>query len=508
MKVKYLLFVAMLLTALQTQAALTLSNNTFSKPDCGGSLSNTWGCSTAPVVRVTGFDALLTSSFDGGFNMDGYVIDPHPELSLVEYGAGSYSGGYPAGTAAFAFDSATTFFYGGHGGAYDGAGPGGGFEGSNAGMADSIAHFTMPTLVKNADVTSIAGFNSATQLQPWTSVFKSGNNLTEVGGGNTITDIFYDSGDSKLCVTTGVQYDDSPPYSEDNLICYTTPSDLDTSAIEGFYQLKPTGETDMGAHVSTWISDVPTAWQTALGGNKLFGGGANFSIVSRLPSGPTLFGGTLDSLPSDPATDNDVIITRHMDFKNTTGQQMGSYLYDGIDDITNWYNIQYFNCDPDVAYQCGNGIADYLQIVGWENDFWNILSFGATGFILPGTKTYVVIGTLHGREDGIGYKITPPWRSQASGPSRVGEFDLNNYYWLFDIDDILAATNPYEIMPYERGELTFLDNLSDKDGDRAQISNAAFDLSTGRLAIVMKYMHGGSLPKASVFIFSNTAWSE
>ena len=191
---------------------------------------------------------------------------------------------------------------------------------------------------------------------------------------------------------------------------------------------------------------------------------------------------------------------------------MGAYLYPERPYVAgnSWYQHEYMNCNSQASpYNCGNSTTETNEIVAWINDWFNILSYGAQGFIMPGTDTYVVLGTMDAGEGGASYKGYPPWRgSRCTGPCRAIEDDQYNKYWLFDIKDILAAANPWEVFPYEHGYIPFLDQFQTRDGGRSRLVNAGFDLATGRLAIVMRNRYGGTEPKADILMFQSNAWME
>lgn len=428
-----------------------------------------------------------------------------PEYSTAIFSADA---GYQG---AFAFHpSGNSFFHGGSGGAYNDFST----IGLNAGGADSIAEFSIPELTLNADMNDRTGFQTAAQLQPWSSVFKDENNLVktdEAGGAHTITGLFFDRITGLLCAQVMQDYDVFP-YSQDNVLCYTDSDNLHSSPVNGYYSVRDvSNEQNPGAeaaHAATWMADIPIQWQTTLGGRILFGGGQNFSIVARLPAGMTLFAGTLDNLPNF----GHVPVNRWMDFWDLRGKQMGAYLFpDRVPLNSSWYQHEYMNCDRMLSsYDCAQEITESALVVPWNNNWQTILSFGVQGFIVPNTRTYVVIGTMEGGEFGASYKGNPDYRkTRCTGPCRVVEDDRYNKYWLFDINDMVdPLKQPWEVFPYEHGYIPFLDQMLTTDGKRSLMINAGFDLHTGQLAIVMKERHGNFSRGQDALIFSLQSWAE
>ena len=88
---------------------------------------------------------------------------------------------------------------------------------------------------------------------------------------------------------------------------------------------------------------------------------------------------------------------------------------------------------------------------GSASPVWSFLSNGVYGFIAPGTRTFVVVGSSGGIDSGIGYKITQDDGRLCGGYCSYAAADNYSYYWLFDLDEILAAGSPSEPRPYAYG---------------------------------------------------------
>ena len=473
---------------------------------------------TSDPNLVHNFNAELESAYQGFFTIGTQWVDTHPEIpALSEYNAvyNNADDGYGTGIdAALTFhENGTSFFISGQGGGYNN------FD-LNNGAQDSIIELSIPALIKPSDPNNRTGVQTATALQPWAAPFR--HNLTSNYGFHSILGMFYDDVTNKLCVQGVVDYD-SPPWTQDNMLCYRTPSDLANSAVDGFYQVQATTAEIAGtnaAHAATWMADIPSAWQATLGGRILWGGGKNASIFSRASAGPSLFAGTLDAIGTSGA----LTVTRHMDFWDQTGKVFGAHYFPNREtEPLPWYVHEMFNCDRDQsAYRCDAyddpaGEGQTANAIAWINDWFTIVTYAHQGFIIPGTRTYAVVGQMAGGEEGVVYKGNPPYlnngqdggSNHCGGPCRNVYTDVHNKYWLFDLDDITGAANPWEVFPYEHGYITFLDQFETIDGNRSIMRNATFDLQSGRLAVVMTGRGGAEpYPEADVVIFQNPAWSE
>lgn len=178
-------------------------------------------------------------------------------------------------------------------------------------------------------------------------------------------------------------------------------------------------ELEGGVHAGGYMSDVPDEWRDVLGGPLLTGWAANTSIISRHSVGPSLFTFDPDDLDGDATVDPTVDTNVHMNFP-----------YAGRRWIT-----------PDALDQNTTGASPR----------WNFLSTARFGFIAPGTSTFVVVGHTGGVESGIGYKITQDDGNLCGGYCAYEADDYSNAYWLFDVNEILAADDVHLPRPYASG---------------------------------------------------------
>ena len=175
----------------ETVSADTLCNNGTIEKMFVGSCRGVWSDGPVPTLTshlgtqpagtespgdpnlVYDFNAQLESAYQGFFGM-GNNTASHPELAGNTYSGVIYNDIFASAAGAFAFHPVHSdrFFYSGADGAWNGDG---GFTGVNAGRADSIAEFTIPTLINPSDVNNRSGANEASQIQPWASVFNPDN---------------------------------------------------------------------------------------------------------------------------------------------------------------------------------------------------------------------------------------------------------------------------------------------------------------------------------------------
>ena len=124
---------------------------------------------------------------------------------------------------------------------------------------------------------------------------------------------------------------------------------------------------------------------------------------------------------------------------------------------------------------------DSLGSEGGASPLWNILSDGFFGFFVPGTKTFAVIGSSGGIESGIGYKITQTNGNLCGGYCTFDPDDNYNYYWLYNVDDILSAEQVSDPRPYAFGKLSL---PFDDDGAHG-IIGATVDSASNTLYIAL-----------------------
>jgi len=209
-------------------------------------------------------------------------------------------------------------------------------------------------------------------------------------------------------------------------------TDLDGDGIRGMWD-SPNID---GSHYAGWISPIPSEYQSALRGTHLFGmsQGNLRSLNFRGSNGPSLF--TYDfNAPSS--------ITGASPPANGTPLDMNRFMDFGI------YGLSADQNAPGAI--------------------WTNISEAYYGFIIPGTRTYAVFGYSGGHKNGVNYGDAS-WLGVKSYYAN-DRTDYDNHYWLFDLDDILNASDPGSPRPYEHGSM---DTAWHEDGEPYRSPYAGF----------------------------------
>jgi len=115
------------------------------------------------------------------------------------------------------------------------------------------------------------------------------------------------------------------------------------------------------------------------------------------------------------------------------------------------FNVLEMNGDNSFS---GHTVHDADIVVG-QNDLWTTESQASYGMIVPGTRTYLSIGSSGGHRSGMGYKAQQDTGYECPGPCPYEADDYDNYYWLWDVNDLIAvkngSMNPHDVRPYDYG---------------------------------------------------------
>jgi hypothetical protein len=117
------------------------------------------------------------------------------------------------------------------------------------------------------------------------------------------------------------------------------------------------------------------------------------------------------------------------------------------------------------------------------NALWTHLSRATYGLVVPGTRTYLVLGSSGGHVSGVGYKITQDDGTLCGGYCSYAADDNYTYYWAYDVDDLIAVRQgtlaPHAARPYELGQLPV-------PFPTREIGGGAFDASSGTLYLTLQ----------------------
>ena len=218
-----------------------------------------------------------------------------------------------------------------------------------------------------------------------------------------------------LLVTSEIWYDASTT-NKDNLQLFSNADVLSASNSKGMLQIQ--GE----AKAAGYMSKVPEELVATLGAKYITGWASNYSIISRYSVGPSLF-----LFNPQQAVDAEITVDRSIEATPLMVFPYG----DGREIV------------PGGAWEFEEGSASPI---------WNQLSKVRHGFIIPNTTLFLAIGSAGGIHSGIGYKITQDTGIVCSGQCTYEQSDSYNYFWLFDLNDMLLAANPWDIQPISYGK--------------------------------------------------------
>ncbi|RZS93819.1 hypothetical protein [Aquimarina brevivitae] len=298
-------------------------------------------------------------------------------------------------------------------------------------QVNAIAEFPIPELLDKATLAELNASEAPTQ--EFTTILNAVANPTGV---DRINGMLYKNG--QLIINAEKWYDASGT-NENTTLVLRDANDLTNTTIDGYYQLNG------AANAAGYLSYIPEEWQASFNASYITGWSSVNSIISRYSYGPSLF--TFD--------ENDVLNT-----SASTGP---------------------INTNPFLNFSFANGNHITPPSNDPGQDLWNYLSEGIYGFIIPGTRTFAVFGSSGGVDSGIGYKIIQDNGNECGGYCAYQAADYYNYYWFFDLDDILNAENVWDPRPYAYGRFSV---PFDEQGEHS-IIGATFDSGSGMLYLCL-----------------------
>ena len=345
--------------------------------------------SEATTASATDETQNLMSISSSQVVIDDFVYQGAFRISSATFGASSVN--YAVGTLAYNADN-HSLFIAGHA------------------QQNAIAEFAIPPLLIRDSVNELNV--ATTALQGFRNILGAGTtgNPDEI---NRVTGMYYKNGQ---LIVNAEQWYDAAGNNRDTTLVVRDAANLATSSIAGYFELQGR------AQAAGYISEVPPAWQEKIGSSHITGWSSVYSIISRYSLGPSIFSfNTDDLLNSSLPFSESVSTTPIMNFPFSGGE----YLAPGA---------QQMNTGPTAS------------------PVWNSLSRGRYGFIVPNSKTFAVIGSSAGINGGIGYKITQDNGNLCGGPCPAIASERYNYYWFFDLDQILDASRVSEPRPYAYGK--------------------------------------------------------
>jgi hypothetical protein len=271
---------------------------------------------------------------------------------------------------------------------------------------NAIAEFAIPSalsLEKNP-----SNIPQATVLQNYVQVLQKkevGNTTDKIAGL-----LYYQQ---NLLVSSEIWYDGGAG-NADNLQVFSNAYDIMSSPYKGMLQI------DGKARAAGYMFKVPSEWQEKIGSEYLTGWATNNAIVSRYSHGPSLY-----RFKPQQAIDAVISVDRTIDTKP----------------------LMVFPYSTDKQLVPGSDLYT-LDI----SPIWGPVTQAQYGFIIPGTSYFLAIGSHTGLHSGIGYKITQDNGIVCAGPCSYKSADVYNYFWIFDVNEMLEADEPWLVQPVTYGK--------------------------------------------------------
>lgn len=249
----------------------------------------------------------------------------------------------------------------------------------------------------------------------------------------------------KLIVNLAKFYDASGSVTHTTLNI-NDPLNLRESTATGFYTIEGR------ARAAGWFSEIPAPYVNEFGGPVIVGHAANLSINGRFSMGPSAY----------IVDDADLIAA-------------------GANDVVNTLKL--------IDYPLYQPLHDDLYNKEGNNELWTEISKAHYGFIVPGTRTYLVVGSSGGHESGIGYKITQDNGRLCPGACPREAADFYSFVWMYKVDDLLKVKKgqlqPHEPRPYYAGKLNVPFQPDDVTKKRKVVVGGDYDMESGKLYLLL-----------------------
>jgi hypothetical protein len=276
----------------------------------------------------------------------------------------------------------------------------------------NIAEFAIPGLNDSIVLQDLP--MAAAPLQQFTPVLNratSGNpqGLDRIGGMK-----FVNSNRGPQLIINAYEYYDAPGNNSQTTLIARNSSELASCVMEGYHSFQ-----GGAGHTSGWISPIPQQWRSSLGGDAITGQSSGIPIISRTSVGPSAFAFSTDDLTEVASVINPIQTAKLLDFN------------------------------------LAHPLHEDLSNTSGTNDIWTHLSRVVYGFVVPDTRSYLTIGQSGGHSSGVCYKCTQNNGNLCGGYCANDAADYSLYYWLWDIEDMLAVKNgtmhSYDVRPYDYG---------------------------------------------------------
>lgn len=279
----------------------------------------------------------------------------------------------------------------------------------------AIGEFAIPELSRSSHLSDLP--MAAPALQAFSSLLDRsphGNPqvLDRIGGlafiqGNHADELFINA----------YEYYDAGADNSHTSLMVRNANDLQHSRVDGFFSF-----TASAGHSAGWLSPIPAEWQGALGGTYITGHSSGIPIIARASVGPSAFVFNPFELSASSKDSGDIATTPLLDFS------------------------------------LEHPLHSDLENTSGMNDLWTHLSRVSYGFIVPGSRSYLTLGYSGGHKTGVCYKCQVANRqdnSTCGGYCARDASDYSQYYWLWDLDDLLEVKKgklaAYAVQPYAYG---------------------------------------------------------
>ncbi len=303
------------------------------------------------------------------------------------------------------------------------------FFASGHAQMQGIAEFTMPALEKSQSVKKLP---FAKIKQPFVQYIKNPKKLKNSQNLDTISGMELIEGE---LFVNAVEYYDAPADNTHTTFIIRKPANLKQSKVNGFFKLQGR------VNAAGWMSKIPDIVKSEFPGSYIVGNASNVPINTRLSIGPSAFASNIDALAGVEKKGGAIPTFEMMNFS------VNSPLH------------------PDQYNKSK------------KNDVWTEVSYAAYGFIEPNGKYYIIVGHSGGHNSSIGYKIKQNNGKKCGGPCSKDYKDNYNYYWIFDVKDLVKAKNgellPTKIRPIKYGKLDM--PFQPKNGILRKVIGADFD---------------------------------
>ncbi len=278
----------------------------------------------------------------------------------------------------------------------------------------NIAEFSIPPVVKSSTLTHLK--MAPEPLQEFTPILNRANGgnpqaLDRIGGMEYVT-----SGTTSQLIINGYEYYDAPGDNSQTTLIAQDSNNLNSTTFDGYH----TFEGGAG-HTSGWISPIPPEWKSILQGSHITGQSSGIPIISRTSVGPSAFSFYPTHLTNSPVTDP-VPTTTLLDYS--------------------------------LAHPLHSDLSNNTR----TNSLWTHLSRVVYGLIVPGTRTYLCLGHSAGHQSGVCYKCTQNDGHLCGGYCANDSKDYYLYYWLYDVNDMVAVKNKeidaHQPRPYGYGQFS------------------------------------------------------